>query len=337
MKLGLSQACYRWVCYPPLRHDNAGVYLFNVADPAFLNYGRPLPYVNLIAGPEPGRHIEWLVARCVALGLSPLYMTSTWLTDDDHARRIGQHLRRHGVDLIAGGSADFAAAGAAWESERARFIRHMELGKLAGADLIAAVHNGAIEHNHFSKDPPIAVQIERMIANFTDLCRAAERIGIVMAFENHMDYRCSEIAQVIESVASPWLRVNFDFANSLSVIEDPVDAVKAVARWTVMTHIKDMRVQPKTLDGEPRILWSTVGDGSVDIDAILRILLAEAPDPTNLPHCLEICPLPDQDPELWVRKSIGWLDRHHGHLFPDSARRRHLTAASWPITVTGEA
>lgn len=334
MILGLSQACYRWVCYPPLRHDNAGVYLFNIAEPSFLNYGRPLPYVNLIPGPRPGHHIEWLVERCVSLGLSPLYMTATWLRDDEHARHVGRLLADHGIALIGGGVGDFAADANHWPAQRETFVQQMHRSKLAGAAMITAVHNGAIEHNHFSKEPPIALQIERMIANFGDLCREAERLGIVMAFENHMDYRCSEIAQVLTAVDSPWLRVNYDFANSFSVIEDPVDAARAVARWTVMTHIKDMRVQPKTLEGEPKILWSTVGDGSVDIDAIMRILLAEAPDPATLPHCLEICPLPDQDPELWVRKSIRWLDRHYGHLFTDAASRRHLPALAGPVLAT---
>ena len=76
MRLGLSQASYRWICYPPQRHDNAGVYLFNVAETSFLNYGRPLPYVNAVAGPAPGRHIEWIIDRAADLGLSPLYMTA---------------------------------------------------------------------------------------------------------------------------------------------------------------------------------------------------------------------------------------------------------------------
>jgi len=321
MKLGLSQACYRWVCYPPLRHDRAGVYLFNVADPSFLNYGRPLPYVNSITPPEPGRHIEWLVDKAAELALSPLYMTATWLHGPDHARYVRRYLQDRGVELIAAGNADFASSGAEWERERDGFVQQMLLGKAAGAEIITAVHMGAVTHNHFSKDPPIDVQIARMIRNFRELCEHAERIGIVLAFENHMDYRCSEIAIVVAEVNSPWLRVNFDFANSFSVIEDPVDAAKAVARWTIMTHIKDMKVLPKTLDGEPKIMWATMGDGSVDIDAIMKILLAEAPDPATLPQCLELCPLPDQDPELWVRKSVRWIDRHYGHLFPDSARR----------------
>ena len=58
----------------------------------------------------------------------------------------------------------------------------------------------------------------------------------------------------------------------------------------------------------------------------MQILLAEAPDPANLPQCLEICPLPDQDPERWVRKSIRWIDRQYGHLFADAERRRGLPA-----------
>ena len=101
-------------------------------------------------------------------------------------------------------------------------------------------------HNHFSKDPPIERQIEIMTSSFRHAARVAEGSRDPNAFENHLDYRASEIARVIEAVNSPALRANFDTGNPVGIIEDPVDAAKAVACYTVMPHLKDFRIQPLT-------------------------------------------------------------------------------------------
>jgi sugar phosphate isomerase/epimerase len=220
------------------------------------------------------------------------------------------------VELVTGGEAGFADTGPDWERGRASFVRQMELSRAAGARTIVATQGGSsVDHGHFSREPPIDVQLERMIASFRELIVDAERLGIVIALENHLDYRCSELAIVLAAVDSPWLRMNFDFANSLAVIEDPVDAARAVAPWTVMTHVKDMRVQAKTIDGEPRIMGCPVGDGSVDIGAILALLESDAPRPAEIQHCLEVCVPAAQDPDLWVRKSMQWLTANHGSVF----------------------
>lgn len=67
---------------------------------------------------------------------------------------------------------------------------------------------------------PIGRQIDNMIRNLGELARIAGDLGVVLALENHMDYRMSEIVPVIEGVDSPWLRINYDFSNSLNVVED---------------------------------------------------------------------------------------------------------------------
>ncbi|MEW6752511.1 MAG: hypothetical protein AB1505_16215 [Candidatus Latescibacterota bacterium] len=54
MRLGLSQACYRWICYPVTRHDKQGAFIHNVGHPAYLNLGWPLPYTTALAPPPEG-------------------------------------------------------------------------------------------------------------------------------------------------------------------------------------------------------------------------------------------------------------------------------------------
>ena len=312
MKFGLSVACYRWICYPPTPHDNQGAMVFNVTHPAFLNMGWPLPHANTLRSPKPGEEKKWIVDKTAELGLSPLYLSCTWFPEEAEAKKTRAYAEEKGIALIGGGQADFSADDGEWVGEKERFVHQMRITKALGADMMAAVHSGALVHNHFSKDPPVSAQIRRMVTHFRELVPHAEEVGVVMALENHMDYRCTEIAEIISEVDSPWLRVNFDFANSYSVIEDPLDAACAVAEWTVMAHIKDMRVQPKTLTGEPRIMWTPLGAGTVPVGEILEVLQQNAPDPDRLPLCLEIAPLPDQDPDRWVRMSIEAMHTDFG-------------------------
>ena len=153
----------------------------------------------------------------------------------------------------------------------------------------------------------MARQIERLIANLSDLVPVAEGLGIVMALENHMDYRISEIVPVVEGVASPWLRINYDFSNSYAVVEDQVVAARLAAPYVAMAHLRDMRVQSITTTGEPKFFHAPVGYGSVEIADIFAILQAGAAHPDAIPVCMEPPCLPDYDPQLWMRLSIDWL------------------------------
>ena len=95
--------------------------------------------------------------------------------------------------------------------------------------MLCTTHSASTLQNHFSKHPPIDRQIEIMIDNFRQVAAIAEGEEVVIAFENHQDYRASEVARVVAGVNSPAMRANFDTANPVAVIEDPVDAARAIA------------------------------------------------------------------------------------------------------------
>jgi sugar phosphate isomerase/epimerase len=304
MKLGLSQACYRWVFEPHLRRDSVG----------YLTSGARLPYFSSIpVSVDEAEAPEWLIGRCHDLGLEFLYLTTSLLKDRgraDHVRRYGAD---RGVTVIAGAHANWVATGDAWRPEYERYVAQVPIAAASGARILCTTHGAPAIHNHFTRNPPIAQQIEIMIANFRRVVPVVADHGLVIAFENHMDYRASEIAQVIDGVGSPVLRANFDTANPVGVIEDPVDAARAIARYTVKMHLKDFRVQAATQIGEPRIFWAPLGRGHIDFERILSIVQAQAPDPANLPLCLEVAPPPDDDPDLWLRDSLAWVRQNLGH------------------------
>ena len=160
------------------------------------------------------------------------------------------------------GNATFNIAASAEEWEGGEYhstIQQIWRCAWGGATVAAAVHNQAVRHNHFTKDPPIEVQLERAIANFSSLMPVCAEYGVVLAWENHIDYRLAEIVQVVEAVDSPWLRINLDTANPIAVIEDPLEGARLAAKYAVNMHLKDMRLQPATGTGEPRVSWAPLG------------------------------------------------------------------------------
>ena len=101
---------------------------------------------------------------------------------------------------------------------------------------------------------------------------AAERHGVVLALENHVDLLCDEMLDLITTVDSPWLRVCLDTANNLRLFEDPIEVAAKLAPFASATHVKDVAARK----GNPRTFgfWPSVplGEGLVDIPATLRLL-----------------------------------------------------------------
>ncbi len=308
MKLGMSQACYRWVFYPQLRRDR----------PEHKSLGRPSPYLQTVQGPADGENPrDWLIERTAGHGFESLYMSSGYLGDEDDVAAFRDGMAASGLELIGGLGLTVAADADEWrEANFERCVRDIRAMARAGARFAAAVNDKPDSLNHFTREPSIDEQIERAIANFKSLMPVCEEVGLRLAFENHLDYRISEVVRVVEGVDSPRLGINFDTGNPVAVIEDPLAAARAAAPYAINAHLKDFRIQPATGTGEPRIFWTPLGRGDAPIAEMVEILAAEAPDPTTLSACVEVAPPPEHDPAVWVQASVDWLRENCAEHFP---------------------
>lgn len=168
-------------------------------------------------------------------------------------------------------------------------------------------------HHRWRSDPPLCEQLERLSASLGKLAPVAEEYGVTIALENHADYRADEVLQVLERVDSPALKVNFDTGNPFLVAEEPVEAARKLAPYTVTTHVKDMKMYPPTDPEMPKITggWVTalcvrgtaIGEGDVDIPAIAAILAKEARG--DVPFLLEIESFDDR--ELATERSVEFV------------------------------
>ena len=308
MKLCISIACYRWAFQPSIRRDSLD----------YRSGGGPLAYLqSFTPPPTEDNRFFWMVDKTAELGLQGLYAHPGEYADD----RAGAEAMRGKVEdrgLIWNGglTVNMAATDEEWESfEFDNAVRQLKLNHWAGVTIATMTHRMPNVHNHFSTDPPIDEQMTRAAKHLPTLTPVAEELGVIMAWENHMDYRISEVAGVVDQINSPWLRITVDTANPFPSIEDPLEGARLAARNTVAVHFKDFRAQPLRATWEPHFHYSPVGHGDSPIGEILALLQAEAPDPANLLANIEISPPPQHDPEVWVLESKRWLLEEQGQYF----------------------
>lgn len=297
MKLGMSMACYRWELYPDKQRDGR----------AYRERGYPELYFSSVpvALPIDKGGLEWLMDHCAELGLQGLYAYSPRLEEPEYAASIREKSEELGLEMILVSGFDWASEGDSAKHEIEKYVKRLRIAKDMGSQVVNVTHSEASWKNHYTREPSITRQIEHMKINFARVTDHAEKIGIVMALENHADYRCSELAQVLNYVDSPFLKANLDTGNPVNVIEDPVEAARSVASHTIMVHLKDYRVlNSHILDGAPRFTHAPTGQGDLPLGEMLDILQRHSPDPENLRLLIETVPPLEVDPGMWVRRCV---------------------------------
>jgi len=123
----------------------------------------------------------------------------------------------------------------------------------------------------------IVVPAIRAIADYGQSKRVATTV------ENHGFYMqaSKRVEQLIEKVNHRNYALTLDMGNFLCVNEDPVEAVRRLAPYTVLAHVKDFHIKPKKDAPGPdwfdtpksiALRGAIVGHGQIDVPAQLRIL-----------------------------------------------------------------
>ncbi len=324
MRFGLSADTYRWIAYPWMRADR----------PAFRATSHYAPHILSVDPPNPEADLpDWLLDRVRAHGLSALTMDLGLLKNRDRASAFGTRCADAGVQLLGSVSVNLVAGPHRWgnaaskgstahfDQEQASSLQSgwtgdseafiaataIRLAADAGASVLSLVHGQPDRPNRYSPRPILADQLKRIESNARTLLPLAADMGVTLALEPHMDYRCAEFVRVIEAVASPNLRLVLDVASPLAVTEDPLDAARLVAPYVVATHLRDMRVQALTEVATGALFHTPIGEGHVPVDRILDILHDRSAEPDALIHCLKIVTRPEHDVEAWLTASLAMV------------------------------
>ena len=330
MRLGLAADTYRWIAYPWMRADRS----------AFRSTSHYAPHILSVTPPATEADVPaWLLERVLAHRLTALSLDLGLLGSRDRAAAFGVRCSSAGVRLLGSVSVDVAAGPERWghrqsDEPKARFdpaiagvlksgwtgdgeasitATAMRLASEAGASVVSLVHGQPGRANRYSPEATVAEQLARIEANVRTLLPLAADLGLTLALEPHMDYRCAELVKVVEAVGSPRLRLVLDVASPLAVTEDPLDAARAAAPYVVATHLRDMRVQALTEVATGALFHTPIGEGHVPVDRILDILDHRSPDPNGVIHCLKIVSRPEHDVEAWLSASLATVRDYASH------------------------
>jgi sugar phosphate isomerase/epimerase len=267
--------------------------------------GRPVQFFTHHAPPadfDAADPLGWLIPRCRAMGCDAIEGSLQPYLEPAALDRLGNLLAKHGVTLATDYGDDLSAPKKAPEQFRAYARAARRLG-------VTVIGTGSMPFsiNRFTDEPAFEQQMAMLIAALRPLVIIAEEEGVILALENHADYRCAELLEhVIRPIGSAALGIKLDTGNCPLVIEDPVAAAEASAAICYATHFKDMHISPVTPEGG-KIVGAPVGRGSCQLDQVARILAERAPDPAGLVLSIEIGWMPpNEDYFQWLDASLRW-------------------------------
>ena len=221
---------------------------------------------------DPG--VRWtffdFLNRAVELEVDGVSLESCFFEslEPDYLTMIKEECDKHNLErVLAWGHPDGLEAGSnedAWREMNELIPRVQYMG----TDIMRIVASSLMFYHE-----PHEPQIDALVRMLKESVKIAEDNGVILAIENHIDYTSKEILQILDRVSSDALRINFDTGNTLRVMEDPVEAAKRLAPYTVATHTKDLDAC-RFVRPEEWYFFSSVpvGTGLIDMRGVAEAL-----------------------------------------------------------------
>lgn len=124
--------------------------------------------------------------------------------------------------------------------------------------------------DRFSRPAAIAAELDTADRLIRPMLRAFENADVTLAIESGAGFRSQELVSLIEGLGSTHAGVCLDVANSLLVLEDPVDAAERLIPFTVSVVVRDYGVQ--RLPVGARFTGVPVGQGVVALPEIFHTI-----------------------------------------------------------------
>lgn len=147
--------------------------------------------------------------------------------------------------------------------------------KAAGATVVRAAMLSGRRYETFRTLADWKTWVEQSHAALRAALPVIEKHKVVVALENHKDWTAEDFLALLKTHASEYLQVCLDFGNNISLLDDPLELIEALAPYAKSTHIKDMGVRPYA-EG---FLLSEVplGQGMLDLRQIVALIQKAQP------------------------------------------------------------
>ncbi len=129
------------------------------------------------------------------------------------------------------------------ESDVGRFEAEARTAKDSGARVVRTVMQGGRRYEAFGRAESFREFLDWAWRSLRLAEPVVRRHGVVLAVENHKDYRADELADVLRRLDSEHVGACLDTGNNLALLEEPDETVRTLAPWVRSCHLKDMGVE----------------------------------------------------------------------------------------------
>ena len=151
-----------------------------------------------------------------------------------------------------------------------RFEKEIMAAKGAGVEILRTACLSGRRYETFDSMEAFQKFKKESIASLRRAEPIIRKHKIKLAVENHKDWRIDEMLKIVNGIGSEWVGVTLDTGNNISLLEDPMEVVKALAPHSFSVHLKDMAVD----EYEDGFLLSEVnlGEGFLDIEGMISVI-----------------------------------------------------------------
>jgi sugar phosphate isomerase/epimerase len=157
-----------------------------------------------------------------------------------------------------------------------RFEAQVRTAKRAGAKVIRAVIMPGRRYETFDSAEQFRRSADRGRRSVELAEPVAAREAILLAIENHKDHRVSERLELLKRISSEYVGVCVDTGNSVALLEDPMEVVRAYAPWAMSSHLKDMAV--REYGGGFLLSEVPLGEGILNLPEMIGLLRRARPE-----------------------------------------------------------
>jgi len=210
-----------------------------------------------------------MLEHCGALGFGGIQVgIRNW--DKSYASTLRK--RAESLDMFLEGQIKLPQDG----TDSDRFEADVKAAKEAGIDVIRAACLSGRRYETFDSLPAFDTFKEASIHSLWLAEQVVKKHRVKLAVENHKDWRANEFIEILKIIGSEWVGVTLDTGNNISLLEDPMEVVEALAPYAYSVHLKDMGVD----EYEDGFLLSEInlGEGYLDIERMISIIKKHNPD-----------------------------------------------------------
>ena len=161
------------------------------------------------------------------------------------------------------------------DADLGRFEAEIRTAKQAGVEVVRTVMLSGRRYESFATLAAFQRFAESSAHALGLAAPVVARHGILLAVENHKDWRADELLSMLKRNGNDHVGVCLDAGNSLSLLEDPMEVVETLAPRAFTTHFKDMGLE----EYREGFLLAEVplGAGVLDLPRAVRILRSARP------------------------------------------------------------